>query len=84
MGPKLATSGHILLAMVAIAAVTVLAFAGRVDPTSALLVITGASGISTWGSITAQRVAAQPPELPVMTIPVQPIQPQATPPNNAH
>lgn len=62
MTDKLAMLSHILLGIAAISAVTVLTFAGRIDPSSALLVITGASGISTWGAITAQKTGNQWPD----------------------
>ena len=77
MQEKIAMMSHILLAIAAIAAVTVLAFAGRVDPTSALLVITGASGISTWGAVTAQRIGNQWPDQsgPSPSLPTAPLPP---------
>lgn len=81
MDHKLALIGHILLAMSSIAAVTVLTFTGHIDPASALLVIVGASGLSTYGAVTAQRLGSQWPDQsgPATSVPIPPAQP-ATPP----
>lgn len=80
MQEKIAMMSHILLAMASIAAVTVLTFAGKIDPTSALLVITGASGISTWGAVTAQRITNQwPDQSGQTTVPTTPPTPPVVP-----
>lgn len=73
------TLSHLLLAIAAIAAVTVLAVAGKVDPTAAVLVITSSTGFSALGAVTSKSITNQA-ELPPTTSPLHTPPPAGPPP----